>query len=191
MITKHLEPARMCGVQVEFFGEAFAKECGFGAGDSIEALVGSIGGEIRYRDILASEQALTDASLVIEAPRRFRIILPNHTTHARDRLEIAKELGRYFLLFLLPYLQACPQDHEPFQSIRLERYPDRETQQQCNQFAAAFLMPAGVFKEASDRFGGNTQALADHFGVPGTTVFHRQVGLGLIQRDRPQAMRPH
>jgi predicted transcriptional regulator len=166
--------SRLSKPQVYRFAESVAGQLGFGPGDDIHGLVARMGGRVDIEDTLLSDPELT-GSLYVEAPDRFRIVVPSHTSPERDRFTVAHELGH----FVLHYLWAKKQNPElPDKVVAYRRGSDR-IEWEANWFAAAFLMPEQEFRDCFDRLGGNIRAVASAFGVSSAAAEVRAKGLGL------------
>lgn len=166
--------SRLSKAQVSSLAQSISKQLGFNAGDDIHELIANMGGRVEVEDTLLSDPEHT-GSLYVDALRRFRIVVPSHTSPERDRFTVAHELGHY----ILHYVWAKKKDPTlPDRVVAYRRGSDR-IEWEANWFAAAFLMPEDEFTQVYNEFGGNTRKIADWFGVSGAAVEVRARGLGL------------
>ncbi|WP_092409670.1 ImmA/IrrE family metallo-endopeptidase [Dokdonella immobilis] len=138
-------------------------------GVSLEDVIKRLGGEVCY-----SESEETPSYLVVE-PEGFAICLPRGTSRARDRFTIAQMLGHY----VLHYLYQRQRNRRTIQFLRVSLPVPEQAEKEANWFAAAFLMPAAIFKEKFKDFEKNDLALAEHFGVSSQAVQLRADSLNL------------
>lgn len=111
----------------------------FRPGGSIEDVVrGKLNGSIEDQDTnawLAEESG----SIEVRGFRDFTIFISLFTGYLRDRFTVAHELGHYFLHSRMGKT-----------AIRATRFGTGRVEWEANWFAAAFLMPADVFKHCID-----------------------------------------
>jgi Zn-dependent peptidase ImmA (M78 family) len=156
------------------FGEATAQRLGYTARDDLHDLVARMGGEIDVEDTLLVDPEIA-GSLYVDAPGKFRIVVPSHTSPRRDRFTIAHELGHYFLHYLLPRKD----NPDAPERVVAFRSGSKRIEWEANWFAAAFLMPEADFKAAFDEFEGDARFIAEHFGVSEAAVRIRAGEVGL------------
>lgn len=130
---------------VEDFAEAVANHLGFKPGDDVSELVHRLGGKIVYEThaLAGSDSGYIEAATVND----FTIYLSTVTARTRDRFTMAHELGHLFL-----HLDDVKRHgaHCVMRATRHVNFEDPSQQRaewEANWFAAAFLMPAGPFKE--------------------------------------------
>jgi Zn-dependent peptidase ImmA (M78 family) len=133
-----------------------------------------MGGRVDIEDTLLSDPEHT-GSLYVEAPNKFRIVVPSHTSPERDRFTLAHELGHY----VLHYLWAKKKDPQfPDRVMAFRRGSDR-IEWEANWFAAAFLMPECDFRATFAQCDGRSHQIAGVFGVSAAAAEVRAKGLGL------------
>ena len=140
---------------ISAIAENVRKKVGYGPGDPLEPVVVKLGGEIQYVD------AGDDSGSIVVEPGRFWICLPNDTSLVRDRFTIAHELGHY----VLHYLYQNQRNHRNIAYLRAQRYGSDQAEFEANWFAAAFLMPAPLFREMFKQSHKNLYAVAQYFAV--------------------------
>lgn len=147
---KPMEPSNVSKAEIFRFAEDLAKSIGFEPGADIRDVVTKNGGRIHCLGL--HDLPDHDGTIYVHRKEDFDIIIPNFTGPLRDRFTIAHELGHYIL-------------HKPHEKSWAARSgePDR-LEWEANWFAAGFLMPEGLFKEAMDKTT-SIPALASQFGV--------------------------
>lgn len=169
-------PTNASKASVATFAEGLAGQFSFEPGDSIEAVVASLGGSVAYRNPVGTEKP---ESIRVEPSGLFKIFLPSVTSLSRDRFTIAHELGHFFLHFPLV------QEANPNSGMKATRWVDENNEilQRCeweaNWFAASFTMPLDAFKDAYA--DGGTRAVAELFGVSETAAGVRARSLRLTE----------
>lgn len=167
--------SRLSKAQVHALAESVARQLNYKAGESVHDLAGRLGGSVDIEDTLYSDPEHT-GSLYVEAPNKFRIVVPSHTSWERDRFTVAHELGHYVLHYL------WPRKKNALRSDRVVAYrkgSDR-IEWEANWFAAALLMPSETFKAAYAQLGGDLSALSRQFGVSSRAAEVRAKDLGLL-----------
>jgi hypothetical protein len=151
---------------IEDFAVVAARHVGFFPGERIDPIVTNLGGQLVYQEMddwLESESG----SIVVRGVRDFTIYLSEFTGPLRDRFTIAHELGHYFL--------HSEMGKNP---IRVARNGSTRVEWEANWFAASFLMPADVFREAAKR-STSSQYLAARFLVSVSAAEVRKKSLGI------------
>jgi len=167
--------SRLSKPQVSKFAESIAQQLNFSVGDDLHALVEKMGGSVQIEDTLLSDPEHT-GSLYVEAPAKFRIVVPSHTSPERDRFTVAHELGHY----VLHYMWARKRNPSlPDRVVAYRRGSDR-IEWEANWFAAAFLMPETSFRAVFEEEDGDIRSIADRFRVSTAAAEVRAKGLGLI-----------
>jgi len=169
------QASQLTKASVQRLSESIANQVGFEPGGDIHKIVEKLGGRVDIADTLLTDPEQT-GSLFVDNPKKFRIVVPSHTSPERDRFTIAHELGH----FVLHYLWKRQKDESyPEQVIAYRRGSER-IEWEANWFAGAFLMPAERFKEIFERFDGSLWQIADYFNVSSKAVEVRAKDLGLI-----------
>ena len=109
-----------------------------------------------------------EETLKIKEDRSFVITIPANTSPLRDVFTVAHELGHYFL----------HSDQTTPASFNRKGTNQKETE--ANWFAAELLMPATLFKKASEELQHDPQKVAAKFGVSGAAARVRMTVLGLV-----------
>lgn len=141
-------PTNVSKALVHHFAEQVASKLSFEPGDPIEPLVVRLGGRIEYKNPVGFEDNRLPESIIVRAQSNFTIFVPSITSQARDRFTIAHELGHLFLHY--PMLAKS----QPGITMVATRWVDnadpvqQRAEWEANWFAAAFLMPTEVFREA-------------------------------------------
>lgn len=117
-----------------------------------------------------SQQEVDGGSLVIRGKSDYSICLSPYTTPLRDNFTIAHELGHYFLHFFLK----MPAPDVP---LCFTRYGTGPIEWQANRFAAALLMPAGLFREKHEAYSGDEFCLSGFFDVSRAAIQARREAL--------------
>lgn len=172
------DKAQPCGLSkaaVYSFAESLAKQLDFKTGDDIDQLVSRIGGRIKIANTLTKDPE-ESGSLFVEAPDNFTIIVPAHTSLARDRFTVAHELGH----FVLHYLWNRKHRGTPSGKMMALRKGSDRVEWEANWFAAGFLMPGTEFKKVHNKCGGSLSLVASKFGVSQHAAEVRASQLGLI-----------
>jgi Zn-dependent peptidase ImmA (M78 family) len=173
MYSKAVE-SRLPKSEVYKFAESIAKQVGYSVGDDLNSLVLRMGGRVDVEDTLLTDPEHT-GSLYVEAPKKFRIVLPSHTSPERDRFTVAHELGHY----VLHYLWAKKIDPSFPDKVIAYRRGSERIEWEANWFAAAFLMPEIDFRRVYHESGGVARLVADQFGVSTAAAEVRAKGLSL------------
>jgi predicted transcriptional regulator len=154
--------------------EGIASDVGFSPGDDISDAVHEFGGTIEIQDTLLSDPQQT-GSLFVESPNEFRIVVPAHTSPARDRFTIAHELGHFVLHYLWKYF---PDKVDGVKLVAFRKDSDR-VEWEANWFAAAFLMPKSKFIERYRTLNGDLRHISRFFRVSEAAARVRSIDLGL------------
>jgi Zn-dependent peptidase ImmA (M78 family) len=141
--------------------EKVALRLGFRPGDDIYDAVEKLNGKVDVEDTLLQDSTRS-GSLYVNSPNDFRIVVPVHTSLARDRFTIAHELGHFILHYV--YKRQLDPENAPEKMVALRRDSD-VVEWEANWFAAAFLMPKEEFEEQQREHGEDHQAIAQYFGV--------------------------
>jgi predicted transcriptional regulator len=169
-------PLRAYKAAVYSYAERLSAQLGVSPGDPMDNVVARLGGKIVFRNP-TSWDAGPPESMVVHAQNDFTIFLPSVTSLARDRFTIAHELGHLFLHY--------PQhsSSKPGIPMRATRWVDETDSEQqraeweANWFAAAFLMPTTLFREA---WKNNVMLAASRFGVSSKAAEIRAKDLRLL-----------
>lgn len=157
--------------QIAGLAEEVARELLLEPGGELEPIVRAIGGRIEYEAVDPwGDEA---GSIFIDGLGNFRIVLPSHTSGARDRFTVAHELGHYFLHFLLA------EESNHHLPMKAQRYGSGLVEYEANIFAASFLMPEETFKEKHAELDGHKLLLADFFKVSPSAAAVREKVLKL------------
>lgn len=167
--------SRLSKSQVHALAESVARQLHYKAGESIHDLAARLGGTVEVEDTLYSDPEHT-GSLLVEAPQKFRIVVPSHTSLERDRFTVAHEIGHYVLHYLWPK-QKNPAF--PDRVVAYRKGSDR-IEWEANWFAAALLMPSSEFETFFNESGGDISAVARRFGVSTKAAEVRAKDLGLL-----------
>lgn len=121
----------------------------------VETLVERLGGrlEVRFQPYLDPE------SLEVAENDIFTIVVPPHTSRARDRFTIAHELGH----FMLHYDRGSG-------PAKFLRYGQNDQETEANAFAGALLMPEASFRDVWKGCDGDLRRLARSFDVSQTAA---------------------
>ena len=171
-------PTRASKPAISAFAEKLATSLSFEPGDLLDPVVARLGGQVVYHDP-STFQGTAPESIRVSSKSSFTIYIPSTTSLERDRFTIAHELGHLFLHY--PMIQAS----SPNACMVATRWVDESDQEQrraeweANWFAAAFLMPAAVFKAEHRRAGGFIASVASMFGVSVPAAEIRAKNLGL------------
>ncbi len=163
MSTSHHNPQPIGAskASVENFACDFADRIGFKPGDSIEALIERMGGELVVGS--SGHGDAESGSIVARELDDFTVYISRHTSLKRDRFTIAHELGHLLLHF------GAIKKSDPNAVMRATRHLDSKDPKQqkveweANWFAAGFLMPREPFSQAYK--DGGAEAAARKFGV--------------------------
>lgn len=162
-----------CGLSrndIEAIAEEVAQHFGYHPGGSLRAFVERLGGTLAYE----TDASFDASGSILMKPDRFKIGLPHHTGPLRDRFTIAHELGHLFLhYFGFGY-------HENEVTMVAQRYGSGQIETEANWFAAAFLMPAQLFRETWRRHNGNSHLVAEYFRVSEAAASVRASALRLV-----------
>jgi predicted transcriptional regulator len=159
---------------VQKFAESVAAQLGYRPGASLSDIVQRLGGCIEIEDTLLTDPEHT-GSLFVDAPNKFKIIVPSHTSPERDRFTVAHEFGH----FVLHYLWQRQKNPEYPMKVYALRKGSERIEWEANWFAGAFLMPAAPFKDAYEMHDGNLWPVAEAFRVSTKAAEVRAEDLGL------------
>jgi Zn-dependent peptidase ImmA (M78 family) len=159
---------------VQKLGESIAAQVGFDPGSSIINIVEKLGGSVQVTDTLLTDPDQT-GSLFVDGPKKFKIMVPSHTSPERDRFTIAHELGH----FVLHYLWMKQKNEEYPDKVVAYRRGSERIEWEANWFAGAFLMPAQRYTEAFHEYGGTFWKIADRLKVSSKAAEIRAKDLGL------------
>ena len=168
------EASQLTKAQISALAESVAKQLEFGPCGDIGAAVEKLGGKITVQDTLLSDPE-TSGSLFVESPDHFTIIVPSHTSPARDRFTIAHELGH----FVVHYLWKARKEGQAQPKMMALRKDSDRVEWEANWFAAAFLMPSDAFAEQYAELAGDLDQLASTFCVSRAAAEVRASSLGL------------
>lgn len=169
------QPSLLTKAAVHKLAESIASQVGWEPGGDIQSVVSKLGGSVEVEDTLLSDPEQT-GSLYVDSPKRFRIIVPSHTSPERDRFTIAHEFGHYVLHYLW---QREKQPEYPERVVAFRRGSER-IEWEANWFAGAFLMPAGSFRSAFTARNGDLWQIANQFRVSTKAAEVRAKDLGLL-----------
>jgi hypothetical protein len=158
------EPCGWSRSKVQDFASEVASKLGYRPGDSLEPIVGNLGGEI---EIAPDEVGASTGSIVVAGPGKFTIFLSPYSGQMRDRFTIAHEIGHYVLHSQL--------GKKP---VTVLRDGTGRLEWEANWFAAGFLMPEKEFRSLV-RKGYGEASLAVHFGVSEAAVSVRRSSMAL------------
>ncbi|TAD89139.1 MAG: ImmA/IrrE family metallo-endopeptidase [Alphaproteobacteria bacterium] len=179
------EPVRWPRKSIEALAEKVAQSWNVDETTDLHELVRSLGGTIRYRSARQiREEEPVDAqkesgSLVVRGIDDFSIFLPSFGSYVRDRFTIAHELGHYCLHYIYGIKQKRQGNPGELPIMHARRLGSQREEQEANFFAAAFLMPAELFKQKWQLFSGDVVAVAKFFSVSTQAVEIRAETLGL------------
>jgi len=168
------EPTNLSKAAVFSLAEEVASDLEFEPGDSIHEVVEALGGRVEVRDLLLQDPEHC-GTLFVDGPGRFKIIVPSHTSAARDRFTIAHELGHYFIHYLFSFDEESLKER----SLIAYRKDSHRVEWEANWFAAAFLMPSDAFQREYVRTGGHLERVAEYFRVSSAAARVRAKDLGL------------
>lgn len=169
------QPSLLTKAAVHKLAESIASQVGWEPGGDIHAIVDQLGGCVEIEDTLLSDPEHT-GSLYVDGPRKFRIIVPSHTSPERDRFTIAHEFGH----FILHYLWMRKKDPNYPKKVVAYRRGSERIEWEANWFAGAFLMPADTFRYRYDAEDGDLWQIADYFKVSTKAAEIRAKDLGLV-----------
>ena len=158
---------------IERIATSVASQLGYLPGQDLQPLIRRIGGDIEVAP--DEDGASLSGSIDVRGPSDFTIYLPLHTGRLRDRFTIAHELGHLVLHYVYP--NAAKQ--AGIERLTAERYGSGRPEIEANWFAAAFLMPSELFRQAFMDAGGNLAAVSTEFGVSPHAASIRANSLGL------------
>lgn len=159
------KPVNATKASIHKFAERAAAALDFAPRDPIKGLVRRLGGEIVYRSADQDNPERLPESIIVRSTKDFTIYLPTMTSRERDRFTIAHELGHLFLHY--PLIAKA----NPLSVMAATRWVDEKDSEQqraeweANWFAAAFLMPAELFRQALDEWDDDIAMVASEFGV--------------------------
>lgn len=166
------ESCNLSNAEIAKMAEHVARELKLNPGADLEPVVEILGGRIECEYI--DPWSVEPGSIFIESLGDFKIVLPSHTSAARDRFTVAHELGHYFLHFVL-----ASNNNNQITPMSAQRYGSGLVEIEANIFAASFLMPEKEFKEKHATFNGHKLLLADYFKVSPSAAAVREKVLKL------------
>ncbi|MGN7610809.1 ImmA/IrrE family metallo-endopeptidase [Magnetococcales bacterium HHB-1] len=159
-------------------GAKIAKQLNYAPNGDIVKAIDQAGGRIKYKDPWDFKEG-DSGSVVIESRRNFTIFLSTYTSASRDRFTVAHELGHYVLHYLIPEKE----EGKSLGRMVCTRAGTGRIEWEANWFAAGFLMPSELFKEAFREHSENLVNIADQFGVSYSAAEIRAKALGLIEDE--------
>lgn len=168
------QPSQLSKPAVQKLAESVAAKLGYEPGGKLRQIIERVGGSIEIEDTLLTDPEQT-GSLFVDAPNKFRIIVPAHTSPERDRFTIAHEFGH----FILHYVWKREKDPDYPKKVFALRKGSKRIEWEANWFAAAFLMPEAAFREAHERHEDDYWAIAEKFRVSPKAAEVRAEDLGL------------
>ena len=137
----------------------------------IAELVEEVGGQIHYEDL---DLSIHTGTIYVHGERDFDVLLPEFQPPTRERFTLAHELGHYILH------SDC--GRIPIIAPRLPagEVAESRLEWEANWFAAGFLMPEALFREAFEQLGGQLAAVAAEFRVSQGAAEIRAKVLGLV-----------
>lgn len=169
------QPSLLTKPAVHQLAESIADQVGWEAGGDLQDLMQQLGGCVEIEDTLLSDPQQA-GSLYVDAPNKFRIIVPAHTSPERDRFTIAHEFGHFILHYL--WNRNKKADY-PEKIVAFRKGSDR-IEWEANWFAGAFLMPKAAFTHAFESTGGDLWTIAERFKVSTKAAEVRAKDLGLV-----------
>jgi hypothetical protein len=169
------QPSHVTKAAVHKLGESIASQVGYKAGGDITDVIISLGGSVEIEDTLLTDPEKT-GSLYVDGPKKFRIIVPSHTSPERDRFTIAHEFGHFILHYLW---QRQKNPNYPEKVVAFRRGSDR-IEWEANWFAGAFLMPTTDFMQSYANNSGTLWKIANEFKVSAKAAGVRAKDLALI-----------
>lgn len=172
------EPAKPSGLtkaSVHKLAESIATKVDWVPGGDIHDVIEKLGGSIQTRDTLLSDPE-SSGSLYVDSTKKFKIILPSHTSPERDRFTIAHEFGHFILHYIWNHQN---KKNYPERVVAFRKGSDR-IEWEANWFAAAFLMPEASYKKVFEDVNGNLWEVAEFFKVSQKSAKIRAEQLGLI-----------
>jgi IrrE N-terminal-like domain len=115
----------------------------------IDGLMQTLGGKVGY----AADQ---QATLHVRSSGDFTVFIPHFTSSRRDRFVVAHGIGHYFLHYQYPGLQG---------ELTFGRNSNPRAETEADVFASALLMPAHLFRKATDELGDDYWKVAVRFDV--------------------------
>jgi Zn-dependent peptidase ImmA (M78 family) len=168
------EESQLTKPAVQKLAESVARQVGYEPGGKLRETIEKLGGCINVEDTLLTDPEQT-GSLFVDGPNKFRIIVPAHTSPERDRFTIAHEFGH----FILHYMWKRQKNPNYPPRVFALRKGSKRIEWEANWFAAAFLMPAGPFRDAYETHPGDYWTIAEKFGVSPRAAEVRAEDLGL------------
>lgn len=169
------EPLNIRKSQVEDIAPQIADKLNFKPGDDLTSLVSRLGGKIVVGSTGAEDSE--SGSLIARALSDFTIFLSPMTSLERDRFTIAHELGH--LILHLPKIKRS----NPGCVMRATRYlvkgdeKQQRVEWEANWFAAAFLMPAALFKDLYKNKGSDHAKSVFQVSMPAIKARAQSLGL--------------
>jgi hypothetical protein len=155
--TTEVEPAWLRRCAVEEYADRVSTALERKPGEDVQGAVSRFGGRVILSEI---EDWLTQPnSIFVHGMNDFDILIGSFTSSRRDQFTLAHELGHYFL--------HSKQGEIP---LIVRRSGENErVEWEANWFAAAFLMPADLFKEKWQEYQ-SVDEMASVFGVSADAV---------------------
>lgn len=169
------QPSLLTKGTVHRLAESVAAQVDWEPGGDIHAVVTNLGGSVEIEDTLLTDPEQT-GSLYVDGPKKFRIVVPSHTSPERDRFTIAHEFGH----FVLHYLWKRENEQNYPEKVVAYRRGSERIEWEANWFAGAFLMPAHAFRQSFERNGGGIWQIANEFRVSTKAAEVRARDLGLL-----------
>lgn len=151
--SKRLKAGNYSKSSIMDFAKNTACELEFGCSDDIVKFVTELGGNVRYCSVPIYD---LDGTVFINNVGDFTIIIPQHTGFLRDRFIVARELGHYFLHYILAEKEG---------KAYSKRGEDDQCEHEANWFAAGFLMPENELIKKYKEFNEDINRLAIYFNV--------------------------
>lgn len=145
----------------------------------VELAVERLGGKIAY------DETLTYEAMIAKKGETFEIRLSETpVTEARKKFSIAHELGHLFIHMGYIISREKWERISDYKDSAMYRYGHTEEEFEANEFAAALLMPAEMFRNVAEQhydYGAfSIPGIAERFGVSREAAINRGRWLGIF-----------
>lgn len=137
--------------------------------NNLDVIINNLNIELDFVNPLENDDDFNGSIYINKETENINIHLSNLTGELRNNFTIAHELGHL-------YLHSRDIDKT---EIIFNRFGSGRLEWEANWFAAAFLMPAALFKEKYEEYNSDTSDLSLYFNVSESAIKVRKKDLGL------------
>jgi Zn-dependent peptidase ImmA (M78 family) len=153
---------------IQSYAEEMAKKLNYKF-NNLDEIINNLNIELDFVNPLEEDDDFNGSIYINKETKNINIHLSNLTGELRNNFTIAHELGHLYL---------HSRDIDKIEII-FNRFGSGRLEWEANWFAAAFLMPAELFKDKYQEYNSDTSDLSLYFNVSESAIKVRKKDLGL------------